>query len=982
MREFFPMRRILTISTLCPFVMCCMGARVALGADTTKPGAPTSTKAKDPVTFGSMQISFGDRLASTASDTVCGLAVLADEGGSQVACTGAPPSAVISLADRGHVALAIPLAGSGKPITIRVEVRLVAGTAAHVTLSAGQDVKAQAIQGSEAVRLEVPISSTATEQTLRLITSASSGAAVVRWRNIECVVDGVSYPVPLRPAPLPASDGPIPTMRTLHPAIEQAMIEWDWRMQDGISTPRAASTYSAAVERTLGRGQALLRHRAGAGISSGNSAAEWEALSAEYRQRSSDASTSTQQWEDLWRRVHIARRRILNSPLAAVGPLAFIKQAPGVFSHQLTQVYGHFARPGGGVFVLDRPGESMNARPFVAEALPAGSYQSLDVSYEGDRILFAYCKVDKAPSRKDRKSGYGRYYHLYEVEARGTNLRQLTDGAFDDFAPRYLPNGKIIFVSTRRQGWHRCGNPGCENYTLAIAEGDGSQPHPVSFHETQEWDPAVLDDGRVIYSRWDYVDRHAVFYEQLWTVLPDGSAPTAFYGNNTFNPVGTWEPRQVPGSKLIMATAAAHHAMTAGSIILVDVTRGREGLSPITRLTPDALFPESECAVAPSGWYNPVGVDKPPTVPVEQARWPGHCYRSPYPLSEDTFIVAYSYDPLIGEPDAPPPNTFGLYLMDRFGNKELLHRDLNISSVWPMPVQPRPRPAVVPSPAVRTADKTGVYFLQNVYASLPELPKAKVTKLRIVQVLPKSTPGANNPTVGLANASPGKQVLGTVPVESDGSACFRAPACTPLSFQALDERGLAVQVMRSVTYLQPGESASCVGCHESRATAPPRPGLAKALARGPSAIDPGPDGSRPLSYPILVQPVLDKYCVRCHSDEKPGGKVVLTGRPAGRYTASYNALAPKVSFSSWGGKPGDFRVVNSEPLSRPGFFGARASSLMALLDKGHYDVKLAPEDLDRIVTWMDANGLFYGTFDPTDQARQLRGERIAGPALE
>jgi len=147
-------------------------------------------------------------------------------------------------------------------------------------------------------------------------------------------------------------------------------------------------------------------------------------------------------------------------------------------------------------------------------------------------------------------------------------------------------------------------------------------------------------------------------------------------------------------------------------------------------------------------------------------------------------------------------------------------------------------------------------------------------------------------------------------------------------------------------------------------------------------MTPGPDGSKPLSYPILVQPVLDKHCVSCHSSAKPEGKVVLTGEPQGRYSVSYNALIKRVSFSAWGGKPGDFRVVNSEPVSQPDFFGARGSPLMKMLLHGHYDVALSRNDIERLATWMDANALFYGTFDVADQARQQRGERIEGPKLE
>ncbi len=299
-----------------------------------------------------------------------------------------------------------------------------------------------------------------------------------------------------------------------------------------------------------------------------------------------------------------------------------------------------------------------------------------------------------------------------------------------------------------------------------------------------------------------------------------------------------------------------------------------------------------------------------------------------------------------------------------------------------MPLRARPTPPVVsPEPGDLQVQQATV-LLQDVYAAAPPLPEGTIKRLRIVQVLPKSTPGINRPPVGIPHASPGKQVLGTVPVEADGSALFHVPAGVPLSFQALDARGRAVQIMRSITYFRPGERSSCIGCHEPRSTAPPPRRLARALKRPPSPIQPGPSGSNPLSYPILVQPVLDKKCVGCHSPQRPEGNLVLTGQPEGHYTASYNALAPRVPHSAWGGKPGDFRQVNSEPISTPGFFGARASPLMKMLLEGHEEVQLTPEELDRLVTWMDANVLFYGTFDPHDQARQQRGEQIAGPKLQ
>ncbi len=792
-----------------------------------------------------------------------------------------------------------------------------------------------------------------------------SQAGIIGWLFLALNLSALSAPLP------PAEAG------------DQAAIEQDWRKQDGIGTERAPVSFATAIQRMLDRGDLLLRDLQAGGVQLREVAARWEALRREWQAMSGSVATNDRAGEDLWRRVHWLRREIaFANPLAATGPLLFVKQVPSIFSHQLTQYYGSCARPGGGIFVLNAPGRSLRARQLAGGALPLGSYQHPEISFDGRRVLFAYCHAKTTPP--NRESHLDRFYHLYEMTAAGAGVRQLTEGPFDDFAPRYLPDGRILFVSTRRGGFHRCGRGPCPTYTLALAEADGSHPRPISFHETHEWDPVVLADGQILYTRWDYVDRHAVFYEQLWTVRPDGACVAAFYGNNTFNPVGVWEARPVPGSTRVMATAAAHHAMTAGSIILLDITAQRDGLAPITRLTPDAPFPESEMPVAnrgnPAAWNAQLNPALP--LPPEAARWPGHCYRTPFPLSEKYFLAAYSFDRLLGEPDPNPANMFGIYLVDCFGNKELLHRDPDISSLWPVPLRARLRPPTVASLLETAAPEEGIFFVQNVYQSWPSLPAGAVKRLRIVQVLPKTTWHANDPPVGLANASPGKQVLGTVPVEADGSACFRAPAKVALAFQALDELGQAVQVMRSVTYLQPGETVSCIGCHEPRHTAPPQQRPALALAREPSAIAPGPEGSLPLSYPRLVQPVLDRHCVSCHNPARPDGGVVLTGEPQGRFTVSYNALAPRVSHSAWGGKPGDFRVVNSEPLTQPGFFGARNSSLMALLRRGHENVSLPPAEMERLATWMDANALFYGTFDPADQARQLRGELITGPKIQ
>ncbi len=942
---------------------------------------------QDPVPpqFGPAVVTFGETAAAPASRPSCGFSLIsAREDGPQVVITAKPVTMLAVVRPNEVAQVEITIRQITGPFEISADVQPTAGDQAEVCLALGPDWKEHVVSVQGGTTLRLAGQAGPQGATLRLSTRTGNAEGAVRWSAIRLTSGGHSFDVPLA---LPVRElglDPPPILPPMRPAVERALIEWDWRMQDGIETEREPRTYAAAIKQTLERGTKLIERLQSLEVAMGDWPDRWLRLRQRWHDLSADAATDAATWESLWREVHRARRAIaLANPAVGANPLAFIKRVPSAFSHQLTQYYGSDARPGGGLFVLESPGVSMQCRQLTTGKLPLGSYQHPEVSFDGRHLLFAFCPVEKAPT--DREMHGQLHYHLYQVAADGTELKQLTSGPYDDFAPRYLPSGKILFLSTRRRGFHRCGRGPCPVYTLTVANADGSDPHTISYHETHEWDPAIMHDGRVIYTRWDYVDRHAVHYQQLWSTRPDGTDVRIFYGNNTLNPIGVWEARPVPNSHQVMATAAAHHAMTAGSIILIDTTRGLDGLAPITRLTPDALFPESEAPVRrkPEGyWHNPVGVHGTPDLPPAAARWPGHCYRSPYPLAEDFFLAAYSFDPLIGEPTSNVPNMFGIYLVDRFGNKELLYRDLNIGSLWPVPLAPRPVPMNIPSIQAKAPQPEGTFFLQNVHASWPALPDEPITHLRIVQILPKSTPHYNNPPIGLAPASPGRQVLGTVPVAADGSAYFRAPAGIPLSFQALDRQGRAVQTMRSLTYLQPGETASCIGCHEPRTSAPRQHGSAASLQHPPSVIEPGPEGSKPFSYPRLVQPVLDTHCVRCHNDQRHDGDIVLTGEPQGHFSRSYNALAPWVPYSAWPRSDGDFRIVNSEPLTHPDTFGARASRLMELLLQGHQEVRLSAADLERLITWMDTNALFYGTFDPKDQARQQQGSLIAGPKIE
>jgi hypothetical protein len=278
--------------------------------------------------------------------------------------------------------------------------------------------------------------------------------------------------------------------------------------------------------------------------------------------------------------------------------------------------------------------------------------------------------------------------------------------------------------------------------------------------------------------------------------------------------------------------------------------------------------------------------------------------------------------------------------------------------------------------------------MADVYQGLGNaVPRGSIKALRIIQILPKTTPVADGPRVGLAGQEPTRAVLGTVPVEPDGSARFIVPARTPILFQALDEAGLAYQTMRSLTYLQPGETMTCIGCHERRADAPIGKTI-MALQRPPTPIEPGPDGTRPFSYVRLVQPILDTRCVRCHGGEKVEKGIDLTGVPQDGFTRSYWALCGKSAYGAGATQPTEAFVPryggwNSVHLTSPGgAYGARGSRLLPLLQQRHADVELSRDELARIALWIDCNSVFYGVYDPADQARQLAGELVPLPAVQ
>lgn len=436
----------------------------------------------------------------------------------------------------------------------------------------------------------------------------------------------------------------------------------------------------------------------------------------------------------------------------------------------------------------------------------------------------------------------------------------------------------------------------------------------------------------------------------------------SLFGNYTTRINACYQPRPVPGSRKIVFVAGAHHADVGGSLVLLDPQRveldpktGEDSFNSIEVLTPDVCFPE-----APG--------------------WPASYFHSPWPLAENYYLVSFSFDPLPGMgPGEKRDTRTGLYYFDRFGNLELLYEDQEISCMYPIPLNPRPTPPIVPTLALPGAVDEGEFYLADIYRSLKPLPSNRpIRQLRIFQILPKTgSHVANQPRIGYANAENARLLLGTVPVAEDGSAYFRAPARKPLYFQAVDDQGRAVQGMRSAVYLQPGEKRGCVGCHESQTSAPM---TRRTLSQtGPPArIAPGPEGTYPMCYLRLVQPIWDRRCITCHSGHNPKAKLDLTSAPSDPFVRSYTSLKPFVRWHEWGGDS------ISQIATRPGHQGADESPIVRILEDNNHGALTGLTETERrlIYLWLDANAPFYGVYQREAQVAQKKGEAIAPPALQ
>jgi len=625
-----------------------------------------------------------------------------------------------------------------------------------------------------------------------------------------------------------------------------------------------------------------------------------------------------------------------------------------------------------------------------------GAFNLPTLDYDGKTIVFSFVEKSGIEEHfpRDIELGFTEKtcFHLFKVNADGSGLVRLTDGDRNDYHPCFLPNGRIVFVSDRRNVMDRCqgGRPGrgfaqpCG--TMYSINPDGTDLICISYHETTELNPSVDNNGMLVYTRWDYVDRDFSAAHNFWRCYPDGRDPRAPHGNYPYphdTSKGTWKDgrsdrpwaeyciKAIPGSARYIAVASHHHISGPyGTLILID-TRVEDDnkMSQVTRFNNFALPDEGGANKLDDGdpsdvYHGDMDQGLPPYERNNQEITDVPGYMDPWPLSEDYVIAAQDN---------------GVYLLDKFGNKVILFSvsksDCNgIDSIrCPIPLKAQKAPPVLPTGTYQgqRADhpdhKKAVVSIMNVYEADFDWPGNTVIKsLRVLQLFPYPwhSPFQDSPRIGPGDGVSARAVLGVVPVESDGSVYFEAPINKAIYFQALDQNGMAVQSMRSCTYIHPGEHLTCVGCHENKWKAPLRKSTPIALQRPPSKLIPNlEDGSCPLTYARLVKPVLAGKCIPCHQKHNKPKPDLMKYRFYFHGTGWSRGLEPN---------HGGYRTI-------AGKFGALHTGIADILLKKHHRDALSMEEINRITLWIDANSNELGAY--RDEEKQRAGE-VVWPTID
>jgi hypothetical protein len=616
-------------------------------------------------------------------------------------------------------------------------------------------------------------------------------------------------------------------------------------------------------------------------------------------------------------------------------------------------------QPGGGLWICDFSGPEPKLRKIVDSA--EGEILDANLHYDGETVLFSWKRRMDVP------------FQLFTVKTDGSELKQLTDDDSNNFNACWLPDGGIAFLSDRKPAFAYCWRT--TTPILFRSDGDGSRPVRLSANYLNDFTPAVLSDGRIIYSRWEYVDRPAIPIQSLWVINPDGTGVTGVFGNRSLSPATFMDAREIPdGTGRLLCVLTSHNGPCRGAIGIIDPLIGSNAQEAITNLTPEVGI-----GVVNKGNGNRV-------------RGP---YLNPFPIDDRHYLVSKSGT---------------IQLRDYAGSTVAdILAPTDLGFYCPQPVRPRAPEqliaSVLPEQDPASGQPWATVMMQDVYNGLGDaVDRGEIKRIAVVQEVEKPLGidpakrafGFQFPVVSCGATYAPKKIWGYADVEADGSAHFRVPAQEPIYFLPLDAEGRAVQRMRTFTHLMPGEVQGCTGCHAQRNSVTPgmllqakRP---SALLRGAQELDEPGWGVRGFSYARIVQPVWDRNCLECHGADDPAGGIDLTGDKTDFFNVSYENLVRRgTSSERWdqGGVGGAFQyskytswipTYNGQEENileiEPGRWGARASLLAHLILDGHPDedgqkmINLTPGEKRRVFAWLDLNCPYYGTSDSNHQDRR------------
>lgn len=590
-------------------------------------------------------------------------------------------------------------------------------------------------------------------------------------------------------------------------------------------------------------------------------------------------------------------------------------------------------RPGSAIKIYDVDSQTITT---LIESKD-GVVRDPEISFDGKKVLFSW--------RKNLIDGY----HIYEMNIDGTDVKQLTFAAgISDIDPLYLPDGRIVFSSTREPKFCMCNRHIMANlYTM---NGDGSNITQIGVSTLFEGHAALLNDGRIIYDRWEYVDRNFGDAQGLWTVNPDGTKHSIYFGNNMKSPGGIIDARAIPGSNEVVCIFTSCHDRAWGAFAIIDRDKGVDGEQSVIELLPR----NSRAFLKKENWDA--------FRPVDQA------YEDPYPIDKDNFLVARTTSYKLGPGTWKNTPDVGIFFVTRDGYEEQLLDGVQCL-FDPMIVRASIKPAIIPT-MIENNSEDGIFYVQDVYEGthMEGVERGSVKWLRIIESPAKltwinrrwSAQGAQYPGVNWHSFEV-KKVLGVVPVQEDGSTSFHAPAGKHVYFQVLDKDMKMIQSMRSGVSLMPGETNGCIGCHEDRLMIPKMGDkLPMALQKRPIEMDNWMN-KEPKNFGFMeqVQPILDRRCVKCHDfDQKDRAKLVLAGDKNPYFNAAYVNLYVSKSVSLIGGGSADIQKAYS--------WGSYPSKLSTVIENkytNHPKVKLTDAERKKLYEWMDVNGVYYPIYE-------------------